>query len=227
MSKHKKTYLIIFFLLLIYDLYDCTIAGFELSIWLRPTQMIVLCFFVFQKGLSYLTSFLVLGSLFLTSITEHIFYSTGLANENTLIPLLLLKNVCYIIVLQNSKNKFKFSTKFFRWIFTYLIISIAVCLLVVGNENLYFYFLAIQSGMILFLISLQIKPLAIFRQLYLGYILMILAMIFGKIIVADSRWFVEIITRIALLFGHLLFTSALVDIRLMPNKSNTLDYKTV
>ncbi len=227
MSKLKKTILLIFFLLLILDFYDCTIAGFEISIWLRPTQMIVLCFFVFQKRLSYLISSLLLGSLLLTSITEYIFYSTGLANENILITLLLLKNLCYIIVLQNSKNKFRFSTKFFRWIFTYLIISITICLLVVGNENLYFYLLAIQSGMILFLISLQIKPLTIFRQLYLGYTLMILAMIFGKILVTDARWFVEIITRIALLFGHLLFASALVDIKLISNKSNTFEYQTV
>lgn len=227
MSKLKKNILLIFFLLLIFDLYDCTIAGFELSIWIRPIQMIVLCLFVFQKRLSSIFSFLLLSSLFLTSITEHIFYSTGLANENILIALLLLKNLCYIIILQSSKNKLRFSTKFFRWIFTYLIISITICLLIVGSENLYFYLLAIQSGMILFLISLQIKPLTLFRQLYLGYTLIILAMIFGKILIVDARWFVEIITRLALLLGHLIFTSALVDIKLMPNKSNTFDYQTV
>lgn len=227
MSKFQKQILFVFFLLFIYDLYDCTITGFEVSVWFRPVQMLVLFIFVYNPKLSFLESSLLFGSLLLTSITEYIFYSTGLLHANTLIVLLLLKNLCFIIVLQNPKNKLRFSLKFFRWIFTYFIISITVCLLVVGNENLYFYLLAVQSGMILFLISLQITDLALFRQMYLGYALVILAMIFGKILVSDSRWFIEIFTRIALLLGHLFFISSLTGLKLFPTKSNTLDNQTV
>lgn len=227
MSKFQKNTLFVSFLLLIYDLYDCTKTGFEISIWFRPIQMLVIFIFIFRRNLTFLESSLIFVSLLLTSITEHIFYSTGLAHENVLIVLLLLKNLCFIVILQNPKNKLRFSLKFFRWIFTYFIISITVCLLVVGNENLYFYLLAVQSGMILFLISLQIKDLGLFRQMYLGYALVILAMIFGKILVTDSRWFIEVITRMALIFGHLFFISALANIKLIPIKSNTLDYQTV
>lgn len=227
MSKFQKKVLFVFFLLFIYDLYDCTKVGFEISIWFRPAQMFVLLLFVIQKRVSLVETFLVFISILITSITERIFYSTGLAHENMLIALLLLKNLCFIVILQNPKNKLRLSLKFFRWIFTYFIISVTVCLLVVGNENLYFYLLAVQSGMILFLISLQIKDLSLFRQMYLGYTLVILAMIFGKILVTDSRWFIEIITRMALIFGHLFFLSALVNIKLIPIKSNTLDYQTV
>ncbi|MFN3489261.1 MAG: hypothetical protein ACK4YV_09010 [Emticicia sp.] len=63
--------------------------------------------------------------------------------------------------------------------------------------------------------------------MYLGYAFVILAMIFGKTLVADSRWFIEIITRLALLFGHLFFISALANIKLIPTKPNTLGYQTV
>lgn len=227
MFKPKKKILLIFSLLLIYDLYDCTKTGFEVSVWFRPVQMLVLFIFVYHPKLSFLESSLLFGSLLLTSITEYIFYSTGLLYANTLIVLLLLKNLCFIIILQNPKNKLRFSLKFIRWIFTYLIISVTICLLVVGNENLYFYLLAVQSGMILFLISLQIKDLSLFRQMYLGYALIILAMIFGKILINDSRWFVEIITRLALLLGHLFFISALANIKLIRNNPNTLGYQTV
>lgn len=227
MPNFKKSILLLFFLLFFYDLYDCTKTGLEISIWLRPIQMIVLSVFVIYHYLTFLETSLLVCSLILTAITEHIFYSTGLVHENVLITLLLLKNLCFITILQNSKNKLRFSGKFFRWIFTYLIISITICVLVVGNENLYFYLLAVQSGMILFLISLQIKELVLFRQMYLGYALVILAMIFGKILINDSRWFVEIITRLALLLGHLFFISALANIKLIPNKPNTLGYQTV
>ncbi len=189
--------------------------------------MLVLFIFVYHPKLSFLESSLIFGSLLLTSITEYIFYSTGLLHANTLIVLLLLKNLCFIIILQNPKNKLRFSLKLFRWIFTYLIISITICLLVVGNENLYFYLLAIQSGMILFLISLQVRDLSLFRQMYLGYALVILAMIFGKILISDSRWFIEILTRLALLLGHLFFISSLTDLKLFPTKSNTLHNQTV
>lgn len=227
MSKLQKQILFVFLLLFIYDLYDCTKTGFEVSLWFRPVQMLVLFIFVYHPKLSFLESSLLFGSLLLTSITEYIFYSTGLLHANTLIVLLLLKNLCFIIILQNPKNKLRFSLKLFRWIFTYLIISVTICLLVVGNENLYFYLLAVQSGMILFLISLQIRDLALFRQMYLGYALVILAMIFGKILVSDSRWFIEILTRIALLLGHLFFISSLTGLKLFPAKSNTLDNQTV
>lgn len=227
MSKFQKQILFVFLLLFIYDLYDCTKTGFEVSVWFRPVQMLVLFIFVYHPKLSFLDSALLLGSLLLTSITEYIFYSTGLLYANTLIVFLLFKNLCFIIILQNPKNKLRFSLKFFRWIFTYFIISITICLLVVGNENLYFYLLAVQSGMILFLISLQIRDLAMFRQMYLGYALVILAMIFGKILVSDSRWFIEIFTRIALLLGHLFFISSLAGLKLFPTKSNTLDDQTV
>lgn len=227
MSKFQKQILFVFLLLFIYDLYDCTKTGFEVSVWFRPLQMLVLFIFVYHPKLSFLDSALLFGSLLLTSITEYIFYSTGLLHANTLIVFLLLKNLCFIIILQNPKNKLRFSLKFFRWIFTYFIISITICLLVVGNENLYFYLLAVQSGMILFLISLQIRDLAMFRQMYLGYALVILAMIFGKILVSDSRWFIEIFTRIALLLGHLFFISSLAGLKLFPTKSNTLDDQTV
>lgn len=227
MSKFQKNILLVFFLLLIYDLYDCTKAGFEISVWYRPVQLLVLFIFIYSKSLTFLEFSLIFCSLLLTSITEYLFYSTGLVHANILIALLLLKNLCFIVILQNPKNKLRFSLKFFRWIFTYFIISITICLLVVGNENLYFYLLAVQSGMILFLISLQIKDLGLFRQMYLGYALVILAMIFGKILVTDSRWFIEVITRMALIFGHLFFISALANIKLIPIKSNTLDYQTV
>ncbi len=227
MSKFQKQILFVFLLLFIYDLYDCTKTGFEVSVWFRPLQMLVLFIFVYHPKLSFLDSALLFGSLLLTSITEYIFYSTGLLHANILIVFLLLKNLCFIIILQNPKNKLRFSLKFFRWIFTYFIISITICLLVVGNENLYFYLLAVQSGMILFLISLQIRDLAMFRQMYLGYALVILAMIFGKILVSDSRWFIEIFTRIALLLGHLFFISSLAGLKLFPTKSNTLDDQTV
>lgn len=227
MSKFQKLILFIFLLLFIYDLYDSTKIGFEVSVWFRPVQMLVLFSFVYHRKLSLLETSLLFSSLLLTSITEYLFYSTGLLHANTLIALLLLKNLCFIIILQNPKHKLRFSFKFFRWIFTYFIISITVCLLIVGNENLYFYLLAVQSGMILFLISLQVKELALFRQMYLGYALVILAMIFGKILVTDARWFIEIITRVALIFGHLFFISALANIKLMFPKSNTLDSQTV
>ncbi|WP_064198365.1 MULTISPECIES: hypothetical protein [Emticicia] len=227
MSKFQKQILFVYLLLFIYDLYDCTKTGFEVSLWFRPVQMLVLFIFVYHPKLSFLESSLIFGSLLLTSITEYIFYSTGLVHANTLIVLLLLKNLCFIIILQNPKNKLRFSLKLFRWIFTYLIISITICLLVVGNENLYFYLLAIQSGMILFLISLQVRDLSLFRQMYLGYALVILAMIFGKILISDSRWFIEILTRLALLLGHLFFISSLTDLKLFPTKSNTLDNQTV
>ncbi|MER0441794.1 hypothetical protein [Emticicia sp. W12TSBA100-4] len=227
MSKLKKKILFVYLLLFIYDLYDCTKTGFEVSVWFRPVQMLVLFIFVYHPKLSFLESSLILGSLLLTSITEYIFYSTGLLHDNTLIVLLLLKNLCFIIILQNPKNKLRFSLKLFRWIFNYLIISITICLLVVGNENLYFYLLAIQSGMILFLISLQVRDLSLFRQMYLGYALVILAMIFGKILISDSRWFIEILTRLALLLGHLFFISSLTDLKLFQTKSNTLDNQTV
>lgn len=227
MSKFQKNILFVFFLLLIYDLYDCTKVGFDVSIWFRPVQMIVLCLFVFNKNLTFLNFLLIFSSLLLTSIIGCIFYSTGLLYGNIITSLLLIKNLCFIIVLQNSKEKLRFSMKLLRWILTHLILSAIVCFLIVGNENLYFYLLALQSGIIILLISLQIKELSLFRQMYLGYSLMIFATIFGKIFVADSRWFIEIIARLALIFGHLLFISALADIKLIGPKANTLGSQTV
>ena len=76
-------------------------------------------------------------------------------------------------------------------------------------------------------ISLQVKDLQLFKQMYLGYAMVILAMIFGKILIKDSRWFVEIITRFMLLIGHLLFLSALAKIKLIPLNSKPFDNQTV
>jgi hypothetical protein len=227
MHKFQKYTLFVFFLLFIYDLYDCTKPGFEVSVWLRPLNIMVLFVFVFDKKRPFLELSMLFGSLLFAAIAEGIFYSTGLVYVNTLITLLFLKNLCFTILLQNPKNKLRFSLKFFRWAFTYLVISLTICLLTVGDENLFSYLFSVQSGMVMFHISLQIKGLALFRQLYLGYALLGLAMIFGKIHVLDTRWFIEIITRVASVFGHLLFISALANVKLLPTKSNTLDYQTV
>jgi hypothetical protein len=227
MSYFQKSVLIVFFLLLFYDLYDCTVMGLETSIWLRPAQMLVLMFFVIPQQLTLLESSFISISLLITTITEHIFYSTGLVHQNLLITLLLIKNLCFIFVLQNTKNQLRFSLKFFRWILTYIIISITICSLVVGKENWFYYILAIQSGMLLLLISLQVKSLGLFRQLYLGYALIILAMIFGKILVSDFRWFIEIITRLSIISGHLLFISSLANIKILPDRTNISGYNIV
>ncbi len=99
--------------------------------------------------------------------------------------------------------------------------------MLIGNENWLAYVVAILSGKILLLISMQATKPHLFRQLYFGYALVILAMVFGKILVSDTRWFIEIITRFALVFGHLLFVSGLANIKLIPLNQNPFGYQTV
>ena len=213
---------------MLFDFYDCTKPGHEISRWLRPLQLQIIFVFVFQKKLSFINNSLLFISLAISSITEYLFYSTGLFNENSIIFLLLIKKMCFLILLyQGITKKVLVSNKLFRWLLIYFFIAMFVCFLVVANENIFYYFLAFQSGLILMFISLQVKDLQLFKQMYLGYAMVILAMIFGKILIKDSRWFVEIITRFMLLIGHLLFLSALAKIKLIPLNSKPFDNQTV
>lgn len=228
MSILKKSILLLFFIFLIFDFYDCTQADIKTGVWLRPLQLQVLSLFIFQKKAPLLNNLLLIGSLVLSSVTEFLFNSTGLSSENIIIYLLLLKKLCFLIVLSKGiTSKIQLSNRLVRWAINYLLISVAVCFLMVGFENMLYYILAIESGLILLLISMQERNVDLFKQLYLGYVMVILAMVFGKILIVDSRWFVEIITRFMLLFGHLFFLSALAKIKLIPLNSNPFDYQTV
>lgn len=228
MTTPKKWILIVFFLIMLFDFYDCTQPGHQISKWLRPLQLQIIFVFVLQKKLSLINNLLLFISLAISSITEYLFYSTGLLNENSIIFLLIIKKMCFLILLyQGITKKVLMSNKLLRWLLIYFFIAMFVCFLVVANENLFYYLLAFQSGLILMFISLQVKDLQLFKQMYLGYAMIILAMIFGKILIKDPRWFVEILTRFMLLIGHLLFLSALAKIKLIPINSKPFDNQTV
>jgi hypothetical protein len=228
MPRIKKGIMLVFIILLLIDLYTCTLPGQEYSIWLRPLQMQVLFLWIYQKKRPFIDNFLLFCPLFLTSIFEHIFYSTGFVNENILLMLLFLKNIFFIIILYRNLNvKPKISKRLYRWIFNYFIAALLFCYFVVGNDNWLYFVGATLSAAVLFFISLRATNVGYFRQLYLGYALIVLAMIFGKILQFDPRWFIEAMTRISLNFGHLLFVAGLAQIKLISEQANISEPQTV
>jgi hypothetical protein len=139
-----------------------------------------------------------------------------------------LKNCFFLGILYLSvKNTLKFSKKLFFWAFRYVFILVFVCFLMEGFTNGLAYIIAIQSGISLLLISVQKCNETIFRQLYVGFSIIILSIIFGEILIADSRWFVEVIARLTFVFGHFLFVAGLANIKLSPIRANSLDFRTL
>ncbi len=224
----KKPILLIFVLLLILDLYHCTTKGQEISIWLRPFQVVLMYLFVFKKIQSIKQQLLVLAALLVAAICEHLFYRFGSIYASTVITLIIVKNFIFVYLLyQQIKNRIVFSKRLLRWGICYITILVIVRLLIDDSNSLLSYIVAVQSGLILLFISLQSNNFELFGQQYLGYGLIIMSLVFGKILINDFRWFVEVIHRLAFLAGHTLFVCSLVGIKLLPIKSNTLGYQTV
>ncbi len=202
-----------YILLAIIDLINCTIPGQEISIWLRPIQMIVLLLWVNQLKLNVKRAIVISFSLLIAAVLDYLFYKYGAAIESKLILLLLIKHGFFLYLLYGDIGKLKLSKKLMRWTFNYTLIFIIICTLVGGKSNILAYILSVQVAIVLLLISLKKSDTDIFRQKYLGYCLMIFSLIFGKILLSDSRWFIEAISRFSIVLGHLLFIAGLSDVK--------------
>lgn len=209
----KKALMLAYVLLAIIDLINCTIPGQEISIWLRPIQMIVLLLWVNQLKLNVKRAVVISLSLLIAAVLDYLFYKYGAAIESKLILLLLIKHGFFLYLLYRDIGKLRLSKKLIRWTFNYTIIFIIICTLVGGKNNILAYVLSVQVAIVLLLISLKKSNTDIFRQKYLGYCLMILSLIFGKILLSDSRWFIEAISRFSIVLGHLLFIGGLSDVK--------------
>lgn len=223
----KRALMLAFIVLAIIDLINCTILGQEISMWLRPIQMIVLSLWVSQLKINPKRLAMIISPLLIAAILDYLFYKYGAAIEGRLILLIIIKNTFFLFLLYEDIGRLRFTRKLFRWAFNYIFIFIIICTLVGGKNNILAYTLSTQVAVILLFISLKKSDSEIFRQKYLGYCLMIFSLIFGKILFSDSRWFIEFIDRFSFMLGHLLFIAALANVKLFPRKSNTLDYQTV
>lgn len=228
MSSLIKTVFLAFFILLIVDLYNCTIPGQEVSMWLRPFQMFILLIWVLLKRQPTLNYFIFTFSLMLVGVSEYIFYKNGSSSESVILLLLIVKNMLFMYWLYvDTKDKLQSSKKLYRWASNYFFIAIFVSFLISGFDNWLIYLVAIQSGFVLLFISLQQSNDIIFKQTYLGFCLVSISLIFGKILMSDSRWFVEMIARFSFIMGHLFFVSGLAKIKLLPFNQNPFGYQTV
>ncbi len=202
-----------YILLAIIDLINCTIPGQEISIWLRPIQMIVLLLWVNQLKLNVKRAIVISFSLLIAAVLDYLFYKYGAAIESKLILLLLIKHGFFLYLLYGDIGKLRLSKKLMRWTFNYTLIFIIICTLIGGKSNILAYILSVQVAIVLLLISLKKSDTDIFRQKYLGYCLMIFSLIFGKILLSDSRWFIEAISRFSIVLGHLLFIAGLSEVK--------------
>ncbi len=226
MSGKRRIILFIFLILTITDFYNCLFTGQEFNQLIRPIQMLVLLVWILSKTQFSLNSLLITIALVIASIADYVFYKYGSLQENTTIVFIITKNFLFLKILYESvKKMLKPSQKLYRWASNYLIALVGICFLMEGLDNWLTYVLAIQSGIIFLFISLQKADSAIFKQLYIGYALIVLSLIFGKILLTDSRWFVELIDRFAFVIGHLLFVSGLSKINLISNRTNSLDFR--
>ncbi len=216
-----------YIVLAIIDLINCTLPGQEVSMWLRPFQMFILLLWINQHKNSLISKILMTFTLLMAVIIEFVFCKYGSSLENTIILLIMVKNFFLSYLLYKDINQLQFTRKLLRWAFSYIAVFLVICALVGGKNNISAYLLAIQSAIILLLISLRKSDSTIFRHRYLGYCLMIFSLIFGKILFYDSRWFIELIDRFSFVFGHFLFFAGLLNLKLFPIKSNTLEYQTV
>ncbi|GAB2632408.1 hypothetical protein GCM10027035_28400 [Emticicia sediminis] len=209
----KKALMLAYILLAIIDLINCTIPGQEISIWLRPIQMIVLLLWVNQLKLNFKRAIVISFSLLIAAVLDYLFYKYGATIESKLILLLLIKHGFFLYLLYGDIDKLRLSKKLMRWTFNYTLIFIIICTLIGGKSNILAYILSVQVAIVLLLISLKKSDTDIFRQKYLGYCLMIFSLIFGKILLSDSRWFIEAISRFSIVLGHLLFIAGLSDVK--------------
>lgn len=209
--------------LAIIDLINCTLPGQEVSMWLRPIQMFILLLWVNQHENPLTKRILLTCALLVAIIIEFIFYKYGSSLENITIILIMVKSFFFIYLLCKDINQLRFTRKLLRWALSYLIILLAICALAGGKNNVSAYVLAIQSALILLLISLRKSDTEIFRQKYLGYCLMIFSLIFGKILFSDSRWFIELIDRFSFVVGHFLFFAGLSNVKLKLSYSPYFD----
>lgn len=226
MSGKRRIILFIFFVLTIIDLYNCTLPGQEFNQLIRPIQMLVLLLWVLSKTQFSLNLFLITVALVIASIADYVFYKFGSLQENTTILFIILKNFIFLTILyRDVKSLLRPSQKLYRWALNYLIALVGICFLIDGIDNWLTYVIAIQSSIVFLFISLQKSDSIIFKQLYVGFSLIVLSLIFGKILLADSRWFIEAIDRFSFVFGHLLFIAGLANIKLIPIRANTLDFR--
>lgn len=216
-----------YIVLAIIDLINCTLPGQEVSMWFRPIQMFILLLWVNQHKNPLTKRILLTCALLVAIIIEFIFYRYGSSLENTTIVFIMIKSFFFLYLLSKDIHQLRFTPKLLRWALSYLIILLATCALAGGKNNISAYLLAIQSALILLLISLQKSDTEIFRQKYLGYCLMIFSLIFGKILFSDSRWFVELLDRISFVLGHFLFFAGLSDVKLRLSYSPNLDLKKI
>jgi hypothetical protein len=222
----KGIILFIFVVLTIIDFYNCFLPGQEFNQLIRPIQILVLLLWILSKAPFSITLLLISSSLGIASIADFIFYKYGSVHENSTILFIIVKNFCFIGILYLSiKSTLELSKKLCIWIFRYELIMISICYLIDGLSNWLAYVVALQSGIILLFISLKKSDSIIFKQLYFGYSLIILSLIFGKILLTDSRWFVELIDRISFVFGHILFISGLNNTKLNIIQSKSLDVR--
>jgi len=223
----KKAFMLAFVLLAVIDFINCVIPGQEISVWFRPIQMMVLILWVNQLKLKPKRSFFITIPLIMAAIMDYLFFKFGSEIEVIIIALIFIKYSFFLYLLYTDIDKLRFTKKILRWLINYLVIFLVIAGLVGGKNNVLAYGLAVQVSIIFLFISLKKSDSEIFRQKYLGYCLMIFSLIFGKILFADSRWFVEFLGRFSFVFGHLLFIAGLANVKLFPVKSNTLDYQTV
>jgi hypothetical protein len=223
----KKALMLTYIVLAIIDLINCTLPGQEVSMWLRPIQMFILLLWVNQHKNPPPKKILMACALLMAVFIEFIFYKYGSSLENTTITLIMIKSFFLIYLLYKDINKLRFTRKLLRWTFNYIAIFLVICALAGGKNNFSAYMLAIQSAIILLLISLRKSDTEIFRQKYLGYCLMIFSLIFGKILFSDSRWFIELIDRLSFVVGNFLFFAGLSDVKLNPSISPYLDLKKI
>ncbi len=223
----KTTLMFLFVLLAIIDLINCIIPGQEISVWIRPIQMIILVLWVNQLKLNPKRSLLISIPIVMAAFMDYLFFKFGAAIESIMILLIYFKYSFLLYILYSDIGKLRLTKKLLRWAINYLIVFLIIAALVGGKNNILAYILAIQIAIIFLLISLKKSDSEIFRQKYLGYCFMVFSLIFGKILFSDSRWFVELISRFSFVFGHLLFFSGLANVKLFPIKSNTLDYQAV
>ncbi len=223
----KTALMFLFVLLAIIDLINCIIPGQEISVWIRPIQMIILVLWVNQLKLNPKRSLLISIPIVMAAFMDYLFFKFGAAIESIMILLIYFKYSFLLYILYSDIGKLRLTKKLLRWAINYLIVFLIIAALVGGKNNILAYILAIQIAIIFLLISLKKSDSEIFRQKYLGYCFMVFSLIFGKILFSDSRWFVELISRFSFVFGHLLFFSGLANVKLFPIKSNTLDYQAV
>ena len=132
----KTALMFLFVLLAIIDLINCIIPGQEISVWIRPIQMIILVLWVNQLKLNPKRSLLISIPIVMAAFMDYLFFKFGAAIESIMILLIYFKYSFLLYILYSDIGKLRLTKKLLRWAINYLIVFLIIAALVGGKNNI-------------------------------------------------------------------------------------------